>query len=263
MIPDVQSGSSRIRQYLKKVGVRNVEVPLKSGAGTFSVYTDLAPDVRGSHLSRLVEFVGRLAGKDLDELPRSVDSMMQDLRSSLKCELVYVKCRTKYPFSVAAPQTAKEGWMYAEVTLDMAGRPSMPTVCDWTVEVPITTACPCSLELVRYSGKQGIPHSQRGLARVTVRTSVDEVGVVERVTRLVRETVVAPFPVLKRVDELEFAVKLFATPMFVEDAARLLHNKLDNEDWVQDFVIVVETFESIHPHNAVAVTCKGVQYGLR
>ena len=189
--------------------------------------------------------------------------MMKDLRDSLKCELVYVKCRTKFPFRVAAPQTSREGWMYAKVTLDMVGRPDTPTVCDWTVEVPITTACPCSLELVRFSGKQGIPHSQRGLARVTVRTSVEETEVVARLTQLVRDTVVAPYPVLKRVDELEFALKLHKTPMFVEDAARLLHNRLDKEDWVQDFVVVVETFESIHPHNAVAVTCKGVQYGLR
>ena len=49
--------------------------------------------------------------------------------------------------------------------------------------------------------------------------------------------------------------------MFCEDAARRLQQALAARADVADFWLRVAHFESLHPHDAVAVACKGVAGG--
>ena len=66
---------------------------------------------------------------------------------------------------------------------------------------------------------------------------------------------------VKREDEQAFARLNAANLMFCEDAARRVHNALNDASHVADFWIRASHFESLHPHNAVAVTTKGVAGG--
>ncbi|MBL8273040.1 MAG: GTP cyclohydrolase I FolE2, partial [Xanthomonadales bacterium] len=66
---------------------------------------------------------------------------------------------------------------------------------------------------------------------------------------------------VKRVDEQAFALLNGANLMFCEDAARRLQQALDADERVADFWVRASHYESLHPHNAVAVASKGVAGG--
>ena len=52
-----------------------------------------------------------------------------------------------------------------------------------------------------------------------------------------------------------------ANLMFCEDAARRVHEALDGRERILDFWVRCRHFESLHPHNAVAIVTKGVENG--
>jgi GTP cyclohydrolase I len=66
---------------------------------------------------------------------------------------------------------------------------------------------------------------------------------------------------VKREDEQEFARLNGANLMFCEDAARRLQSALDAQSVYRDFWLRVDHMESLHPHDAVSIVCKGVSGG--
>jgi GTP cyclohydrolase I len=67
---------------------------------------------------------------------------------------------------------------------------------------------------------------------------------------------------VKREDEQAFAEMNGAFTKFVEDAARLLYEQLDDEPKIVDFQVACAHLESLHSHDAVAVINKGVPGGF-
>ena len=67
---------------------------------------------------------------------------------------------------------------------------------------------------------------------------------------------------VKREDEQAFAEMNGAFTKFVEDAARLLYEQLDEEPRIVDFQVACAHLESLHSHDAVAVINKGVPGGF-
>ena len=67
---------------------------------------------------------------------------------------------------------------------------------------------------------------------------------------------------VKREDEQEFARLNGHNLMFCEDAARRVQNALNNnEAFYNDFWVRIEHLESLHAHDAVAITTKGLTNG--
>ena len=60
------------------------------------------------------------------------------------------------------------------------------------------------------------------------------------------------YPLLKREDEKYVTETAFANPAFVEDVVRNASLALFNHPGVSWFKVEVESFESIHAHNAYA-----------
>ena len=67
---------------------------------------------------------------------------------------------------------------------------------------------------------------------------------------------------VKREDEQAFAELNGSNLKFVEDAARLIHERLSQNDKVIDFKIICSHLESLHSHDAISVLIKGVNGGL-
>ena len=63
----------------------------------------------------------------------------------------------------------------------------------------------------------------------------------------------------KRIDEMQFAILNGAQPKFVEDAARIFANMLDEMTDVIDYRLIISHLESLHDHNAIAVITKGIE----
>ena len=68
---------------------------------------------------------------------------------------------------------------------------------------------------------------------------------------------------VKRADEQEFARLNGQNLMFCEDAARRLKHALNQLSEFDDFWLRVNHYESLHAHDAVAVTAKGISGGYR
>jgi GTP cyclohydrolase I len=157
-------------------------------------------------------------------------------------------------------------------------------------EVVYASTCPCSAALARQlvqerfgedfargkaldyntvlgwlGSEQGIcatPHSQRSSAEVRVRLTpsfgfpiIDLIDRIEDALKTPVQTAV------KREDEQAFALLNGENLMFCEDAARRIQSALNADERITDFWIRASHFESLHPHNAVAVATKGVSGG--
>jgi GTP cyclohydrolase I len=134
------------------------------------------------------------------------------------------------------------------------------------LEFEYSSACPCSYELAEHARETrdvaSIPHSQRSVAHLTVEYSGN--FAIEDLVELCREALKTETQVLVlREDEQAFAELNGAYQKFVEDAARLLYEKLVKTSQIKDFVVRCVHMESLHSHDAVSRICKGVPNGLR
>jgi GTP cyclohydrolase I len=114
------------------------------------------------------------------------------------------------------------------------------------VKVPISTLCPCSKELV----KQGA-HNQRGKIQVFIKSH--KFFWIEDLVSIVEECASSPlYSLLKREDEQFITQHAYEHPAFVEDVARKVASKLDKEESIYWYSVEIESYESIHNHNAYA-----------
>jgi GTP cyclohydrolase I len=114
--------------------------------------------------------------------------------------------------------------------------------------------------------EQGIcatPHSQRSHADVKVRLIPSFQSLpIESLIDLAEGAVKTPVQTaVKREDEQAFARLNGQNLMFCEDAARRLQSALDADERVVDFWVRASHFESLHPHDAVAMASKGIPGG--
>ena len=79
---------------------------------------------------------------------------------------------------------------------------------------------------------------------------------------LIEDTLKTPVQAaVKREDEQEFARLNGQNLMFCEDAARHLQHALNQQVKFDDFWLRVNHYESLHAHDAVSITTKGIQGG--
>ena len=109
------------------------------------------------------------------------------------------------------------------------------------------------------------PHSQRSVAEIKVMldSSVTEFPIVE-IVDLIEDALQTPVQAaVKREDEQEFARLNGQNLMFCEDAARRLQHALNLNNKFNDFWLRINHLESLHAHDAVSITTKGVAGGYR
>ena len=114
-------------------------------------------------------------------------------------------------------------------------------------------------------GVVATPHGQRSAAtlRVLLSDSLDQFPITELVDSVEAAIETPVQTAVKREDEQQFTLLNGQNLMFCEDAARRLKECLNGTSFVEDFIIRVEHFESLHAHNAVSMVTKGVPDGYR
>jgi len=114
------------------------------------------------------------------------------------------------------------------------------------VNVPVMTVCPCSLAISNNGA-----HSQRAL--VKIRCQFEGLLWVEDLISIATTSASSPvYALLKRVDEKFVTESAFSNPVFVEDVVRRVAVKLKEHPLIKWFRVEVESYESIHNHNAYA-----------
>lgn len=293
----------KVAGTLDWVGMNDIELPILlettggqsiSAHAKVNAFVDLAqPQKRGIHMSRLYLHLDQ----QLSNQPATPSRLKQILdeflashgdlstRALVRLNFDYMVRRPslvsdnsgwkKYPFSIIASVT-EDGYEF-EVSF----------------QVVYSSTCPCSAALARQliqqqfqkdfvagdpldydavvawlGTEEGIlatPHSQRSSAdiRLKLGTEVDRFdfdSMIDLIEGVLKTPVQAA---VKREDEQAFARLNGQNLMFVEDSARRLQTALASDSKVLDFWARCRHFESLHPHDAVAIVTKGVEQGYK
>ncbi len=249
------------------------------------------PDARGIHMSRLYLHVDKALAEPLT--PCSIRHMLRDFLESHAdlSDRAMVRIAFDHLLRRPALKSDNSGWKSYPLTIVGVLQNGQ---CDIELHfsVEYSSTCPASAALARQliqdkfrsdfarakaldydaivdwlGSEEGIcatPHSQRSVAEIRVKLAatfgfpiVELIDVVEGALQTPVQTAV------KREDEQEFALLNGSNLMFCEDAARRIHAALEKDERVIDFRARASHLESLHAHDAVAVTVKGIDGGFR
>lgn len=255
------------------VGIHNFHLPIrikeKSGdtqevMASITGMVSLDANHAGINMSRII----RSFYKSKDDVfdINKLEEVLRNYQKDLKTFDAHILMNFKYRVwqdalrSVKDDGTPEGGWQYYNITfdcnLDVTGEFKKVMWIDFIY----SSACVCSTALSEHAaltrGVYGIPHSQRSIARIAI--EFDKLIWIEDVIEMCRDTLTTETLVFcKRQDEQAFAEKNGAQPKFVEDAARMMSDKLNENSDVSDFKVIISHNESLHSHNAIAVITKG------
>jgi GTP cyclohydrolase I len=283
------------------VGMDRIELPVslatpeggvvRSGAKVTACVNLQRPQARGIHMSRLYQHVERaLSAEALS--PCVLRRLLRDFVDSHAELSDRALVRVAFDYLVRRPALVSDhsGWKAYPISITGALERGQSHV-EVAFAVLYSSTCPCSAALARQliqqrfaeqfaagatlerervlawlGSEQGIsatPHSQRSAAEIRVRLVpsfasfpiLDLIDLAETALQTPVQTAV------KREDEQAFAALNGANLMFCEDAARRLQAALADDPRVADFWVRATHYESLHPHDAVAVATKGVAGG--
>ena len=113
------------------------------------------------------------------------------------------------------------------------------------INLNVQTLCPCSKEISDYGA-----HNQRALINLSVRFFNEPVEFEELINIIENASSSPLHTLLKREDEKFVTEHAYNKPRFVEDVLRELALSLNNDARISWYKIIVESYESIHNHNA-------------
>lgn len=276
-MPDLQNGEYQDTP-IDFVGIEGFHLPLQvieKNGGTQEVKASIAGTVsleaekRGINMSRII----RSFYKSKDDVFSCdhLEKILRDYKKDLDSFDAHILMNFSYRIwqdalrSVREDNTPEGGWQYYNVTFDVNLDATGEFKKIVWVDFIYSSACPCSTELSQHAalerGVFGIPHSQRSIARVGL--EFDQSIWIEDIVDMCRKALTTETLVFcKRQDEQAFAEKNGAQPKFVEDAIRYLKHEFDQHNKIKDYKILCSHQESLHSHNAVAVTTKGIRKSI-
>ncbi|MGB4263511.1 MAG: GTP cyclohydrolase FolE2 [Fervidobacterium sp.] len=246
---DVQNQYDYRNVYLHRVGVKGVKYPIvvldkrngtQSTIASVNMYVDLPRDYRGTHMSRFIEVLNEF---HLEVHPKRIKEILERLKSVLNASRGVIEVDFPYFISKKAPVTGIESYLEYQCAFNAEMYESIFKF-EVSVTTPIHILCPCSKEISERSA-----HNQRALCKVTFHSH--EMVWIEDIISIVESSASAPiYTLLKRPDEKFITELAYDNPRFVEDIARDVALKLRNYGKINWYKIEVESFESIHLHNA-------------
>ena len=258
-LADVQGNADSRGIAIEQAGIADLLLPLpftEADGSTFvtvaqtEAWTEVPCHQRGAHMSRLAEELGRWrTGLSLAALP--------DWLAGLADRMVSTCAGAKVSFPLflerLTPISGRPSWLDCKANIAGVHRAGVAVI---TVEVivPVTTLCPCSKEV----SDEGA-HSQRSelAAKVTIGTHVPVLR--ELAERIESHASAQLHAVLKRDDEKFVTEGAYARPRFAEDVVRELAADLNASAEFTAWRVAVRNLESIHNHDAFAVTSSAVR----
>ena len=285
------------------VGMSNIEMPImiasedqadRMVSASIDAFVNLKePKAKGIHMSRLYLLIDELSSEGVltyQALVTLLDGFIsshQELSDNAKIEF-----RFDYHLRRKSLISGKQGWKaYPTVITGRLNQGKLDV--ELKVDVPYSSTCPCSAALARQLIQQSFkdafadnnnvnidsihewlgttdgivatPHSQRSVAEVKVKLNnaaktFPITSLVDTIEQALKTPVQAA---VKREDEQEFARLNGQNLMFCEDAARRLQHVMNLKSEFDDFWLRINHLESLHAHDAVSITTKGISDGYQ
>ncbi|REL30787.1 GTP cyclohydrolase FolE2 [Thalassotalea euphylliae] len=285
------------------VGMSNIEMPLmvaskdqpeRMVSAHIDAFVNLKEaQAKGIHMSRLYLLLDELSNNNTLNY-QSFAALLDGFISSHQelSDQAKVAIHFDYHLRRKSLISGKQGWKAYPVVLTGQLNKGQLSV-ELAIDVRYSSTCPCSAALARQliqqaflnkfdeqdnidkqtihewlgttEGVVATPHSQRSIAKVKVKlnSSVTEFPISDLVDAI-EDTLQTPVQAaVKREDEQEFARLNGQNLMFCEDAARKLQHTMNQATHYDDFWVKVNHLESLHAHNAVSITTKGVEGGYQ
>ncbi|MCK9366342.1 MAG: GTP cyclohydrolase FolE2 [Metallibacterium scheffleri] len=275
-----------------------LRLPLADGSlrelpARIDAFVDLSDgEARGIHMSRLYRLIDAALATQAFT-PALLHELLQDFLRSHEglSSRAMLQVNLDLPLRRAALVSSHSGLRHYPLALSGSLERGGALWLELGVAITYASTCPCSAALARQliaerfaedfpahaaldhavirawlGSEQGImatPHSQRSRADLRLRLAADVLhwpieSLIDRAEAALGTPVQTA---VRREDEQAFARLNAANLMFCEDAARRLQHALDTAPDIADFWLRVAHFESLHPHDAVAVACKRVPGG--
>ncbi|MBQ9150005.1 GTP cyclohydrolase I FolE2 [bacterium] len=259
MIKDVQNQKDLRNIPIQKVGVKDVEIPLKIERKTQDVAAQLEVvyakakmsvslpcEYKGTHMSRFIEILNEYQKENI--VSTDIEKVLFDMKKRLDAKSAYLKFSFKYFIKKQAPVSKLESLMCYDCAFEGEMDEDFNYKFYLIVKVPITTLCPCSKEISDYGA-----HNQRALLSIKISYSNDKHIWIEDLIQMAQECASCEiYPLLKREDEKFVTESAYQNPKFVEDVIRDIVSKLNENEIINFYEVEMEAFESIHAHNAWA-----------
>lgn len=241
---------------IEQVGISNVRYPVlisgwePSGRRetkeiNISLKVSLVSDRRGIHMSRLLE---TLHHWEEPLSPSTMNDFLTLIRKQQKSQSATVNCSFTWFVERPTPTTDLPAWQGIETSWH-GHQTEEESIIGYTLNIPVTTLCPCSREISDYGA-----HSQRGWVKVKIQWKEGEPFVfpLEVFEKLQHAGSAPIYPLLKRADERHVTMLAYEQPAFVEDTIRKAAISLKEEPRIQQFELHICNEESIHTHDAIA-----------
>lgn len=256
---DIQKTEDDRKVALDQVGVCDLRYPITvmdryegrhQTIATVSLSVSLPAKIKGTHMSRFIEVLNSYRG---DITMTAIPSILADLKTRLEADSSQLEMSFPYFLEKAAPVSGLKGFIDCDATFIGESGPDGEHF-RMRVKVPVASLCPCSKAISDYGA-----HNQRGVVDMLVRLAEDGDKLpklwIEELFELAESSASAPlYPLLKRSDERYVTMQAYDNPAFVEDIARNVSVKLKTDERIASFEVVVTNYESIHAHNAFAVS---------
>ena len=303
LMPDIANHTTaQTEGTLDWVGMSNIEMPImiaskgeteRMVSAHIDAFVNLKEaQAKGIHMSRLYLLLDELSTSNILNY-QSLVTLLDGFISSHHDLSDQAKLTFSFDYHLRRKSliSGKEGWKAYPVTLVGHLNQGKLTV-EMTIDVPYSSTCPCSAALARQLIQQAFqqkfadseldidtvrewlgttegivatPHSQRSVAEVKVKLNdnVSDFPITDLVD-LIEDSLQTPVQAaVKREDEQEFARLNGQNLMFCEDAARRLQYSMNTAAQYDDFWLRINHLESLHAHDAVSVTTKGLIGGYQ
>lgn len=253
-MPDVQSSHDNRNIAINRVGIKDIRHPVsirdkdgrtQAAVARLDMAVDLAPDLKGAHMSRFVEILGTtplIVGPA--EMGTTLDAMITRLQSQNS----FIQVHMPFFLEKKAPASGVASLLDYQVCIRAAfENGQLSTTLE--VVVPVTSLCPCSKAISNYGA-----HNQR--SHVTITATYDAstpVWIEDLIAIAEQEASCELYGLLKRPDEKIVTERAYDNPKFVEDLVRDIARRVEALSGITHYKVESENFESIHNHSAYAM----------
>jgi len=273
ILPDIQQTKPNIQIPINQVGVSNVDIPfmLENKLGGYndliakvSMKVSLKEDKKGISMSRMILSLKEFLRKPLKHF--LIKDILFKLQENLESDNSYISFKFKLPIIKKSPISDNEFPIYYKCVFEGQMYNNEFRFFQKII-LQYLSACPCSAELskdlINKGFDMGFPHAQRSFAHITIEAKDPNYIWLEEIIEMVESVIkTIPYPIVKRIDEQEIAKIASQNPLFVEDAIRLISDKLDNCEKIHDWIVKCIHEESIHTSEAIAINWKGIEGGF-
>jgi GTP cyclohydrolase IB len=257
-IPDVQNWPDDRGIGLDEVGITGVRYPVSvfdAGQGkqdtvaSVTLSVSLPPDKKGAHLSRFTEVLHAHAG---ELTAGTIPVILKELQNRLGSPAACLRLAFPYFLRRAAPVSRASALIGYECAITASARGDDVRLLI-SARVPVTSLCPCSKAISDYGA-----HNQRSHITIDAELAAQADGTLapawlEDLIDAAEAAASSPvFPLLKRADERHVTMHAYDHPVFVEDMARAVTERLRADPRIARFTVEAASDESIHDHGAFA-----------